>query len=86
MMHSTVSAALRQFTVTYKSYISGDDDKVLSNSNPEACASACLSETSFTCRSFDFDNSSDTCRMSAKSTIDSALTSSAAYRYFEFSK
>ena len=72
--------------MTYKSYISGNDDKVVSNSNPESCASSCQSEASFICRSFDFDDSTNTCRMSTKSSINSAKASSADYRYFELSK
>jgi len=77
------SAAQRKFALTYKSYISGNDNKVLSNSDPETCASNCLSEASFICRSFEFDNSTNTCRMSTKSTINSALSTSSGNRYFE---
>ncbi|XP_068719978.1 sushi, von Willebrand factor type A, EGF and pentraxin domain-containing protein 1-like [Montipora capricornis] len=77
------SSSLRQYTVKYKSYISGSHNLVLSNSNPEACASSCSSQSSFICRSFDFDNSSNTCRMSSQSSLDKALSTSAGYRYYE---
>ena len=81
-----VSSSLRQFTVQYKSYISGSDNQVVSNSDPESCASSCLSQSSFVCRSFDFDNSSNTCSMSKESTLKSALTAADGHRYFELSK
>ena len=70
----------------YKSYISGSDNQVVSQSNPESCATSCLSQSSFVCRSFDFDNSSNTCSMSTKSTLNSALTAADGHRYFELSK
>ncbi|XP_074620011.1 sushi, von Willebrand factor type A, EGF and pentraxin domain-containing protein 1-like [Acropora palmata] len=76
-------SSLRQFTVQYKSYISGSDNQVVSQSNPESCATSCLSQSSFVCRSFDFDNSSNTCSMSTKSTLNSALTAADGHRYFE---
>lgn len=82
----SVSAAVRKFSLTYNSYISGSDNKVLSNSNPESCASTCLSERGFICRSFGFDNSSNTCRMSTKSTLSSALERSSNNRFYELSK
>ena len=82
----TVSAAQRQFYVTYKSYISGSDNKVLASTDPESCASSCLSESSFICRSFEFDNSTSTCHMSTESTVTSALASSSNSRFFELSK
>ena len=82
----TVSAAQRQFYVTYKSYISGSDNKVVDNTDPESCASSCLSEASFICRSFEFDNSTSTCHMSTESTVTSALASSSNSRFFELSK
>ena len=83
---STVSALQRQFYVTYKSYISGSDNKVVDNTNPESCASSCLSESSFICRSFEFDNSTSTCHMSTESTVTSKLASSSNSRFFELSK
>ena len=82
----TVSAAQRQFYVTYKSYISGSDDKVVDKADPESCASSCLSESSFICRSFEFNNSTDTCHMSTESSVTSALASSSNSRFFELSK
>ena len=82
----TVSAAQRQFYVTHKSYISGSDNKVVDNTDPESCASSCLSEASFICRSFEFDNSTSTCHMSTESTVTSALASSSNSRFFELSK
>ena len=82
----TVSAAQRQFYVTYKSYISGSDNKVVDNTDPESCASSCLSEASFICRSFEFDNSTNTCHMSTESTVTSALASSSNSRFFVLSK
>ena len=82
----TVSAAQRQFHVTYKFYISGSDDKVVNNVDPESCASSCLSESLFICRSFEFDNTSNTCRMSAKSSVSSMLARSSNSRFFELSK
>ena len=72
--------------MTYNSYISGSDEKVLDNTNPEACATSCLSEASFICRSFEFDNSTNRCSMSSKSTINSGLASASSHRFFELSK
>ena len=80
-----VTSAQRKYFVTYKSYISGNDDKVVSNSNPTSCAASCLSEAAFICRSFEFDNSSNTCQMSAKSSINSALATASGTRFFELS-
>jgi len=77
------AAAQRKYYSTYKSYISGNDDKVVDNSSPESCASSCWSEASFVCRSFDFDNSTNTCYLSSKSTVDSALSSSSSHNYYE---
>ncbi|KAJ7352852.1 hypothetical protein OS493_033394 [Desmophyllum pertusum] len=78
-------AAQRTFYQTYKSYISGSDDKVVDNTTPESCASSCLSEASFICRSFDFDNKNNRCYMSSKSSVNSPLTSSSDYGFFELS-
>ncbi|KAJ7352843.1 hypothetical protein OS493_033385 [Desmophyllum pertusum] len=76
-------AAQRKFYQTYKSYISGSDNKVVDNTTPESCATSCLSEASFICRSFDFDNKNNKCYMSSKSTVNSPLTSSSDYGFFE---
>ena len=81
----SVAAAQRKFFLTYKSYISGNDDKTVDNTSPEACASACLSEPSFICRSFDFDDSTKKCYLSRKSSVNSALASSSNFRFFELS-
>ncbi|XP_078371653.1 sushi, von Willebrand factor type A, EGF and pentraxin domain-containing protein 1-like [Oculina patagonica] len=77
------TAAQRKFFLFYKSYISGSDNKVVDNSSPESCASSCLSEASFICRSFDFDNTTNRCHMSSKSSVNSALASSSSHRLFE---
>ncbi|KAL9972183.1 hypothetical protein ACROYT_G018440 [Oculina patagonica] len=77
------SAEQRKFSRTYKSYISGSDDKVVDNSSPDSCASSCLSEASFICRSFDFDNTTSKCYLSSKSTLNSALASSSDYSFFQ---
>ena len=82
----SVNAAQRQFFLTYNSYISGSDDKVVDNTSPEACASSCRSEASFICRSFEFDNSTNRCAMSSKSSYNTGLASASNYRFFELSK
>ena len=55
---------------------------------PEACAAACYKETSFPCRSFDYDNAAKKCFLSKayRDTVSVSVDEKSLKDYYELSK
>ena len=66
----TASAQTERFSKTENAAISGHNTKRLEFVEPLNCMSACLSETSFACKSFDYDKKNRACDLSDKSASD----------------
>ncbi|KAK3736370.1 hypothetical protein QZH41_006145 [Actinostola sp. cb2023] len=76
---------LRYTNVIYNASIPSSNNKVLSSTSPQACAISCDVETSFPCRSFNFDKKSKKCYLSGKHSPDNLVKqdSTATYDYYE---
>lgn len=59
--------ALANFRRTGNAAISGHNDRHLTGVSPEDCAKACVAETAFACRSFDYYKGQNRCDLSARS-------------------
>ena len=67
---SAVGAAPAGFTRTRNAAIKGYNNRHLSGVSPAACARACLNETSFLCKSFDYYKNEQACDLSSKSAAE----------------
>jgi len=67
-----------------KTYLSGNNDKFVKG-DIETCFKACMSETRFVCKSFDYVKSSKGCNLSKKAKGDRyvSMGSDGDYTYFE---
>lgn len=63
-----------------------NDDKVVPGQTAEQCADACEKESSFPCRSYDYDKSGSTCYLSRAASGDTELTAAKGFDYYEMSK
>lgn len=66
--------------------LSNNDDKVLSGNTVEQCADACEKETSFPCRSFDYDKDGSTCYLSRATSDDAQLTPAKGFDFYQLSE
>ena len=66
--------------------LENNDDKVLSGKTVEECADACEKESSFPCRSFDYDKAGSTCHLSRASSEDVSLMPVKGFDYYQTSK
>ena len=82
----SVTSALRSFSAKRDTRLPNNDDKVLSGQTAEQCADACEKETSFPCRSFDYDKNGSTCYLSRATSGDIDLTSVKGFDYYEMSE
>ena len=72
-----------QFKERSRTYLSGNNDKKVI-SNIDGCKKACLTETSFVCKSFDYYTPGKYCNLSKKERFDNvSMGSSSDYTYFE---
>ncbi|XP_059170775.1 uncharacterized protein LOC131952238, partial [Physella acuta] len=55
MHYEKKGANLERFFATPYSIVPGENDKTIESVAPERCAQACLEETAFVCRSFDYE-------------------------------
>jgi hypothetical protein len=85
---SLVQNILRYTNVIYNASIPSNDNAVLSSTSPEACAASCDVQSSFLCRSFDFDKRTNKCYLSVKHSPDNLVRkdSTATYNFYELSK
>lgn len=58
------------FNLTPNAAISGHNNKELKNISPSQCQTACVEETAFVCKSFDYTKKYRTCDLSEKSASD----------------
>lgn len=63
-----------------------NDDKVLSGQSAEQCADACEKESSFPCRSYDYDRNAGKCYLSRAASGDVDLTAVKGFDYYEMSE
>lgn len=80
------NSPLRHFTSVKNSHLPSNDDKILDSKSQEECAHACEGETSFPCRSFDYDKQNQRCYLSRATVSKIPTVSSKSYDYYEMSK
>jgi len=79
-------AALDQFTVTRDAAISGHNSRHLTKVSAAACAEACLAETGFVCKSFDYYKNERKCDLSESALEDVGKLSRGATSYDHYSR
>ncbi|CAG5115193.1 unnamed protein product, partial [Candidula unifasciata] len=70
LLHLFLGVSLNRFHATPYSIVPGENDKTLDRLTAERCAQACLEETTFVCRSFDYQIKDGSCMLSKKSGSD----------------
>ena len=64
-------------------YLSGNDQKTISDSTVEGCKAACEEECGFHCTSFDYIPSTKKCYLQMVNRYQNVLTSSTSYDFYE---
>ncbi|XP_072177280.1 uncharacterized protein [Diadema setosum] len=70
------------FMLIKNAAISGYNNEVVSGVTPNDCAAACASRPTFTCRSFDFEPSSNTCYLSEENDQTVGASTTASYHLY----
>ena len=86
ILYISVSSPLRQFDTVYKAHTPSNNHKTLHGLSAEACARACEQESSFSCRSFDYNSAAKKCILSKAYRETVSIISSKEYDYYELSK
>ena len=64
-------------------YINGQDKKTLTDMLASDCMKICQEETTFDCKSFDYNYGTRTCYLQEKDRNTVKLTTSSTYQYYE---
>ena len=70
----------------YDKRLSSNDDKVLSGMTAVQCADACERESSFPCRSFDYNRTAKTCYLSSADSEDAVVSEVKGFDFYQLSK
>lgn len=66
--------------------LSHNVDKVLGGKSVEECADACVKESLFPCRSFDYDKTGSTCHLSRASSDNASLIPGKGFDHYQTSE
>jgi len=79
----SVKSSIRGYQFTYDSRYPSQDHKVLLNKSPEECADSCEAETSFPCRSFDYERALKKCYLSKAIAGDGDLIVAKGFDFYQ---